>query len=267
MPEGDTIFRIARAMQRALQGRTVIRVESALPSLARAPGAASLEGRVVEGVTARGKHLLISFSDGWVLRTHLRLHGSWHLYRTGDRWKRPRRNMRIVLTTPDVEAVAFDVPDAEILRTRDLARHASLTALGPDPLSPDFDASEAARRLRAHPERGIAEALLDQRSIAGIGNVIKSEVLFVCRVNPFVPTGTLNEATIEKLIDQSRRLMRISVAEGGVGRRTTGRIQPGARLWVYARAGRPCRVCGTPVRYSKQGTDMRSTYWCPSCQA
>lgn len=266
MPEGDTIYRIARALQRALQGRTITRAEGAMPSLARAPGIAALEGRAVEQVTPRGKHLLIFFTGGYVLRTHLRLRGSWHLYRAGDPWKRPRRDMRIVLAASDVEAVAFDVPDAEVLRARDLPRHAALTALGPDLLSPEFDRAEAARRLKAGPNREIADGLLDQRSVAGIGNVLKSEVLFVCRVNPFTRIGALDGATIDRLIDEARRLMRVSVAEGGVGRRTTGRLQPGARLWVYGRAGRPCRICGGPISYAKQGSDVRSTYWCPACQ-
>lgn len=267
VPEGDTIFRTARAMQRVLAGRMVTRTESTLPALARAPGLQSIEGRTIERVTARGKHLLIAFSGDLVLRTHLRLRGSWHLYRRGDRWKRPRREMRIVLETADVEAVAFEVSDAQLARDRELTRVGPLGALGPDLLGPTFDRDEALRRLVAAPDREVAAALLDQRNLAGIGNVIKSEVLFICRVHPETTVGALDAVILARLVDESRRLLTISVTEGGVGRRTTGWNQPGARLWVYGRARQACRRCSTPIRYMKQGPDLRSTYWCPRCQA
>jgi endonuclease-8 len=266
MPEGDTIFRTARALDRALAGRTITRTDSVLPALARAPGLRTLEGRTIERVAARGKHLLIFFSGDFVLRSHLRMHGSWHLYRRGDRWKRPRSAMRVLLQTADVEAVAFDTPDAQLIRTRDLERLTPLATLGPDLLSDDFDAEDASRRLRSVPVRDVASALLDQKSVAGIGNVLKSEILFVCGVNPTGRIGDLPDATIARLIDEARRLLRISVALGGAGRRTTGRMQPDARLWVYGRAGKPCRRCGSPVQSHKQGPDARSTYWCPTCQ-
>jgi endonuclease-8 len=266
MPEGDTIFRTARAMHRVLAGRTIVGSESTMPSLARAPGVGALKGRTIDRVTAQGKHLLIHFSGDLVLRSHMRMHGSWHLYRTGDRWKRPRNSMRIVLRTDEVEAVAFDTPDAQLVRTRDLGRLTPLKNLGPDLLSDDFDAEEATRRIVHDGDREIAEALLDQRSVAGIGNVIKSEVLFICGVNPRARVGALSRATVRQICDESRRVMKISVAEGGVGRRTTGRVQPEARLYVYGRAGKPCRRCGTPIRFAKQGRDPRSTYWCSRCQ-
>jgi endonuclease VIII len=266
MPEGDTIFRTARAMHRVLAGRTLVGAESTMPSLARAPGVGALQGRTIDRVSAQGKHLLIHFSGDLVLRSHMRMRGSWHLYRTGDRWKRPRNSMRIVLRTAEVEAVAFDTPDAELVRTRDLERLTPLKNLGPDLLSDDFDADEATRRVMALPDRDIADALLDQESAAGIGNVIKSEVLFIRGINPWARVGTLPPAIVRQLLGEARRVLTISVAEGGVGRRTTGRVQPEARLYVYGRAGKPCRRCGTPIRLAKQGRDARGTYWCPRCQ-
>lgn len=266
MPEGDTIFRTARTMHRVLAGRTIVAVESTMPSLARAPGIGVLEGRTIDRVAAQGKHLLIYFSGDFVLRSHMRMHGSWHLYRAGDRWKRPRGSMRIVLRTAEVEAVAFDTPDAELVRTRDLARLTPLKHLGPDLLSGDFDADEATRRVVAIPDRDIADALLDQQSAAGIGNVIKSEVLFMRGIHPWARVGTLSPPIVRQLLDEARRVLQISVAEGGVGRRTTGRVQPDARLYVYGRADRPCRRCGTLIQFAKQGRDARSTYWCPRCQ-
>jgi endonuclease-8 len=266
MPEGDTIFRTARAMHRVLAGRTIVAAESTMPSLARAPGVRALEGRTIDRVAALGKHLLIYFSGDLVLRSHMRMQGSWHLYRTGDRWKRPRQSMRIVLRTDEVEAVAFDTPDAELVRTRDLAQVTPLKSLGPDLLSDRFDADDATRRIAGEHDREIAESLLDQRNVAGIGNVIKSEVLFICGINPWARAGGLPAAIVRQLLDEARRVLKISVAEGGVGRRTTGRVQPDARLFVYGRAGRPCRRCGALIRFAKQGRDARSTYWCPRCQ-
>jgi endonuclease VIII len=218
MPEGDTIFRTAQAMHRVLAGRTIVGSESTIPSLARAPGIGALKGRTIDRVTAQGKHLLIHFSGDLVLRSHMRMRGSWHLYRTGDRWKRPRQSMRIVLRTDEVEAVAFDTPDAELVRTRDLERLTPLKNLGPDLLSDDFDAGEAMRRVMAIPDRDIAEALLDQQSVAGIGNVIKSDVLFICGVNPWTRVGTLSPAIVRQILDEARRVLKISVVEGDVGR-------------------------------------------------
>jgi endonuclease-8 len=266
MPEGDTIFRTARAMQRVLAGRTIVAAESTMPSLARALGVQALEGRTIDRVAAQGKHLLIYFSGDLVLRSHMRMRGSWHLYRTGDRWKRPRAAMRIVLRTAEVEAVAFDTPDATLVRTRDLVRLTPLRNLGPDLLAADFDADEAARRVMAIPDRDIADALLDQQSVAGIGNVIKSEVLFMRGIHPRARVGTLAPPIVRQLLDEARRVLTIAVAEGGVGRRTTGRVQPDARLYVYGRAGKPCRRCGTVILFAKQGHDARGTYWCPRCQ-
>jgi endonuclease VIII len=273
MPEGDTIYRAARTLERALAGKTVTRFESVLPALMRVHVDDPLTGRVVESVCARGKHNLMTFSRGLVLRTHMRMNGSWHIYRPGESWQRPRRQMRIVVGTADYVAVGFDIPVAEFLTVRALVRHEELRQLGPDLLGETFDQADAASRLRGRAQEQIADVLLNQRVMAGIGNVYKSEVLFSCRVNPFAVVATLRDEQIDCLITTARTLLRVNVTEGLSAmttylgfRRTTGRAHPSERLWVYGRAGDPCRRCATPIRIGKQGSDARLTYWCPSCQ-
>src|SRR5919206_122967 len=182
MPEGDTIFRAARTLNQALAGRTVTRFDSVFSHLTRVDDTSPVRGRTIERVDARGKHLLIWFSGDLVLRTHMRMHGSWHIYRPGERWQRPRHEMRIVVGTTDFEAVAFSVPIAEFLASDDLARSEPVRSLGPDPLSETFDLADALRRLEQRAEMEVADALLDQSAIAGIGNIYKSEVLFAARV-------------------------------------------------------------------------------------
>ena len=211
--------------------------------------------------------------QGLVLRTHMRMNGSWHIYRPGEPWQRGRRDMRVLVATADFVAVAFNVPVAEWLTMRDLGRHDELTKLGPDLLTDDFDAADAVRRLRARGEMEVADVLLNQRVMAGVGNVYKSEVLFACRVNPFVPVASLTDGQIDRLVSTARKYLQANVTEGLAAmttymgfRRTTRRDQPSERLWVYGRAGEPCRRCGTPIARAKQGRDARLTYWCPTCQ-
>jgi endonuclease VIII len=273
MPEGDTIFRAARTLHRVLAGKTIVGFESVIPALTRVHDDQPVTGRTIERVEAIGKHILMRFSGSLILRTHMRMNGSWHIYRRGETWQRPRRDMRIVVATDDFEAVAFTVPVAEFLGERDLARHAALTQLGPDLLADAFDAAEAVARMRARGAEPIAEVLLNQRVLAGIGNVYKSEVLFACGVHPFAAVSMLADETLEALVTTARRLLRLNVTAGvapmttyGGLRRTTGRGDPRARLWVYGRARQPCRRCGTPVRARKHGLDARLTYWCPRCQ-
>jgi endonuclease VIII len=274
LPEGDSIFRAARGLQQALAGRTVSRFESVFPRLTNPLESRPLVGQVVDRVEARGKHLLIWFSGGWVLRTHMRMHGSWHIYRPGERWQRPRHDMRIVLETPEYVAVAFNVPIAELATAATLERVEPLRDLGPDPLRSDFDAALAVDRIAARPEMEIADALLDQRAMAGIGNIYKSETLFAGRINPFTRVEHLTRQQIELLVSVAAKFLRANVAESSRGmatygglRQTTGRLDPGARFWVYGRGGKPCRRCGTPVQRVKQGPFARSTYWCPRCQS
>ena len=273
MPEGDTIFRAARTLHRALAGKTVAAFESVLPALNRVHEDAPLTGRTIERVSALGKHLLMHLSGGLVLRTHMRMNGSWHIYRRGERWQRPRRDMRLAIAAGDFEAVGFNIPVAELVASRDLARHDELRQLGPDVLSDSFDAGEAIRRMRERGDLTVAEALLNQRLMAGLGNVYKSEVLFLCRINPFTLVRALDLAQLTAIVETGRRLLRANVAEGvapmttytGI-RRTTRRNDPKERLWVYGRARLPCRRCGSPISVRKQGLDARLTYWCGQCQ-
>jgi endonuclease-8 len=222
-----------------------------------------------------GKHLLVELSGDLVLRTHMRMNGSWHVYRTGERWQRPRASMRVVLETAEFQAVAFDVPVAEFGTARELPRDPALAGLGPDVLGAGFDEGEAVRRLRERGEMGIGDALLDQRALAGIGNVFKSEVCFAERVHPFTPVRALDDASLLRLVRTARRFLEMNVREssgGGMvtvtgGRRTTRRGDPSASLWVYERAGKPCRVCGERIVVDRRGPQGRSTYFCPRCEA
>ena len=254
MPEGDTIFRAARTLNLALAGRTVLRFESVFPQLTRVDADHPLLGRIVERVESRGKHLLIRFSGDLVLRTHMRMHGSWHIYRPGEKWQRPRHEMRILIATDAYEAIAFTVPVAEFLSGDAAERQRDLQTLGPDPLGDAFDVDAAVRRLAERSDMEIADALLDQRAIAGIGNIYKSESLFVSGIDPFTPVPALNTPTLTAIVENAAQLLRRSVAGG----------RP--HWWVYGRGGEPCRRCGTLIQRRKQGPHARSTYWCPKCQ-
>jgi endonuclease-8 len=230
-------------------------------------------GHEITAVESLGKNLLIRFDNGLVIRTHLRMNGSWHRYRPGERWRRPPSRARLVLEVPGAVAVCFDAPVVELLEERAEDLHPALGRLGPDILAPDFDGGEAVRRLR-DPTRAsvsIAEALLDQRALAGIGNVYKNEVLWIERVSPFSRVGELDDATLDRLVATARRLMLENVGAGrGPERVTTTTAERGAAgpVYVYRRTGRPCRRCGTPIRSIRQGTHLpRTTYWCPACQA
>lgn len=259
MPEGDSIFRAARTLDQALAGRTVTRFESVFPRLIRVDQDHPLRGRTLERVTPRGKHLLMWFSGDLVLHTHMRMKGSWHLYRPGERWMRPRPDMRIVIGTDGWEAVAFNLPTAEFLDARQVERATALQDLGPDLLASAFDADEAIRRLTALAEIEIGDALLNQHALAGIGNIYKSEALFACRVSPFARVGGIPRDRLAKIVSTARRLLQASASAEASARR------PGPRA-VYGRGGRPCRLCGTSIKRRSQGPNARSTYWCPRCQ-
>jgi endonuclease-8 len=222
--------------------------------MTRAGGNLAIRGRTIDRVDARGKHLLIWFSGDVVLHTHMRMHGVWHLYNRGERWRRSAADMRIVIATSEYEAVAFSVPVAELRRGFELERDPSIASLGPDILSEDFDATEAAHRIQSMPDVAIGDALLDQRAIAGIGNIFKCEVLFASGVDPFVRVADLSSEHIGRLIEKARRLMRASIA----GRRLA--------FSVYGRGGKQCRRCGAVIERRKQGNGARVTYWCPRCQ-
>jgi endonuclease-8 len=259
MPEGDTILRAARALGSSLRGKRVVSFESSLPRLAEA----GLAGRRVETVEARGKNLLVHFDDGRALRTHMRMTGSWHLYRPNEKWKKPARLARVVLSTADAVAVCFNAPVVELLTARQLARHESLRRLGPDVLAEAFDPSEAVGRIGAQGVRPIGEALLLQSALAGIGNIYKSEALFLCGVDPFAPVASFSEKDLARVVAKARELMSANL--DGTPRKTR-RTFDGASYWVYARSGKACFRCGTRIRMRRQGDAGRSTYWCPGCQ-
>jgi endonuclease VIII len=270
VPEGDTIFRAARTLQRALASRVVERFDTHLAPLAVVDQRAPLAGRTIERVDSQGKHLLIHFSGDLTLRTHLRMQGSWHIYKPGERWRGPGRDAHIVIATDEWVAVGFRVSDAEFAATSALARHPRLSTLGPDVLSAVFDVDDARRRIRATPARHIAEALLRQQSLAGLGNVFKSELLFLCGVDPALAVPDVGDDALDCLLRRARELMRLNVAETSIaassrGRVTTGRLNPREPLWVYGRTGSPCFKCGTTI-LSAMETDGRRTYWCPRCQ-
>jgi endonuclease-8 len=268
MPEGDTIFRAARTLHRALAGKVVTRFETAYAPLARVHDDTPITGRTIEAVEAHGKHMVVRFSGGLALRTHMRMNGSWHIYRPGERWQRPPREMRVLVGTADFVAVGFNVPDAAFEAGEDVGRRDPIARLGPDLLRDDFDAAEAVRRLRERDRVTIAEALLDQRALAGIGNVFKSEVLFEAGVHPETPVASLAADRLLALVTVARRQLADNVGEATprIGRRTTRQLAPGDGLWVYGRGGRPCRRCGTPIAFSRHGAGARPTYWCPTCQ-
>ena len=269
MPEGDTLFRTAAGLRPHLVGRKVSAARTGGPGAV--PQVGRIVGSEITAVEAFGKNLLIRFDNGLELRTHLRMNGSWHRYRPGERWRRPVARARLVIEVPGAVAVCFDAPVVELLEQRTEALHPALGRLGPDLLGPGFDADEALRRLR-DPSRAavtIAEALLDQRALAGIGNVYKNEVLWLERVSPFAAVGTLDDAILGRLVATAHRLLRLNAApHHGPGRTTTaGEPSAPGPLYVYGRAGRRCHRCGTPIASTRQGTDLpRTTYWCPTCQ-
>lgn len=274
MPEGDTIYRAARALSLALAGHAITRFETVLPKLARVDEDAPLAGRRVEAVESRGKWLLMRFSGDLFLLTHMLMNGSWHIYRPGERWQRRREDMRIVIETEKIVAVCFGVQVAEFHTAETLKRHAVLSRLGPDVLSDRFDEATAIANIREHPQTQIADALSNQTALAGIGNVYKSEVCFACGVNPFRTVADITDSELNSVIAAARKFLKANVANGTTAaivtytgfRRTTRRADRGERLWVYGRAGQPCRRCGTLIQMRKQGPGARVTFWCPNCQ-
>ncbi len=262
MPEGDTVFVAARSLHRALAGRTLLRAEIRVPSLATV----DLSGQVVSEVGARGKHLLLRTDAGWTLHTHLGMDGCWRVQPAVSKgFGVPAFQVRVILLTDSNRAVGSNLPLVELLRTSQEERR--LAHLGPDLLAPDFQVDESLRRLRARPERMIADALLDQRNLAGIGNLFKSEVLFMTAEDPWTPVGQVRD--LPGMVALARRLLQASCRDGGL-QSTTGRRSPAEKNWVFRRQGHPCRRCGELVRVARQGGvpgQERLTWWCPRCQA
>jgi len=252
VPEGDTIFRTARALGRALIAKPVTGFRSTYPLLTRFDDDTPLAGQTVERVEPRGKWLLLYFSGGGVLATHMLMNGSWHIYRPGERWQQPHANMRIVVENNDYVAVGFRVPVARLLLSRDVERLLRIPSPRIDVLSAEFDAAEVLRRIAACAGEEIADVLLHQEVMAGVGNEFKSEICFLAAVNPFARVADLAPQALANVVDLSRRLVRANVLEdsgdrmvtyGGVHRRTTHSSNPQERVWVYGRQGEPCRRC------------------------
>lgn len=262
MPEGDTVHRAAARLHAALAGQTVLRSDVRVPRFATA----DLSGERVDEVVATGKHLLMRIGEVSV-HSHLKMEGSWHIMRLGERWRRPAFEARMVLETTASEgrpwqAVGFALGELELV-ARD-AEDEVVGYLGPDPLGPDFDREEALRRLTADPERPIGLALLDQRAVAGFGNDYRNELLFLRGVLPETPVGAVDVAAA---LDLGVRLIRANRDRDE--RTTTGNTRRGERLWVAHRDGQPCRRCGTRIRRGLLGEDAlteRITWFCPSCQ-
>jgi endonuclease VIII len=260
VPEGDTVWRAAQRLDRALKGQVLTASDFRVPAFATWDLAGA---RVLETVS-RGKHLLtrIDGDQRWTLHTHLKMEGGWRVFGPGQRWSRPAHTARVVLTTADAVAVGFSLGIVEIVareRESDLVSH-----LGPDLLGPDWDPTEALRRLREQPDRSIKEALLDQTRMAGVGNMYACELCFISGVAPQTPVGHVPDlprmvARAHQLLDQNRHRAMQS---------TTGDLSRGRQLWVYARAGRECRRCGTTIKQTSMGDEgqERTTFWCPSCQ-
>jgi endonuclease-8 len=255
VPEGDTIHRTAARLRPALVERTVRRAEAT-----RSARSGAAPGSVIESVEARGKHLLIAFSDGWILQSHMRMTGSWHLYRPGEAWQRPARQVRALVEVdgdPGWVAVCFSAPVVEWVRAPRTGH------LGPDLCRSDADLDEAVRRMgRLDPTTALAEVLLDQRVCCGVGNVYKSEVAFAEGVHPLTPIGSVTPDARDRIVATAARLLQANLTTTS---RTTVTGPPGS-LAVYGRRGEPCRRCATPIERAVTGPQARSTYWCPRCQ-
>ncbi|HVY10314.1 MAG TPA: DNA-formamidopyrimidine glycosylase family protein [Mycobacteriales bacterium] len=260
MPEGDTVWLAAKRLHEAFAGEVLTRSDFRIPRLATA----DLSGRRVLEIVPRGKHMLTRVDAGLTLHTHLEMDGAWRIFDAGARWTGgPGHEIRIVLGTGRRTAVGYRIPVIELIETAQ--EFEVIGHLGPDLLAADFDAAEAFRRLGAEPDAAIADALLDQRNLAGIGNVYKSEVLFLSGVAPWTPVADVADLT--RVVDLARRLLLANRER--FQRITTGSRRRGEELWVYGRAGRPCRRCGTSISRRMQGQPGRErvTYWCARCQA
>jgi endonuclease-8 len=274
MPEGDSIYRAARTLNLALAAQIVTSFESALPHLSRVEIDHGVVGRSVEKVAAQGKWLLMYFSGDLILLSHMLMGGSWHIYRPGETWKRRRYDMRVVIGTPKILAVAFSVPVAEFHTANSLTRREGFRSVGPSTLADNFDESEGVARLRARPDLEIGVSLLTQSLLSGIGNIFKSEICFACGINPFRTVSDLTDDDLKCLVSKARKFMLANVTEASSNkittyvpmRRTTGRANVAERLWVYKRTGEPCRHCGSAIVSRKQGFDARTSFWCPRCQ-
>jgi endonuclease-8 len=268
MPEGDNLFMAARQLDAVLSGHVVTRFESPLPELKEQ----GLEGQTVTRVRSQGKHVIIEFSDGRALLSHLRMQGNWSAHEKSELSARRLRRAARDIAWDDADTTLIIETEASVavLTRGALTQLATLptierrlASLGPDILSPDYDQAEVLSRLHEQPELTIAEALMLQSIVAGIGNVYKSETLFIEKVSPFVSVGSLDDATLGRLLDRARQLMRRNL---NGPRRTTFGTFAGSAYFVYERSGQHCLKCDTKIRMLRQGNLQRSTYFCPECQ-
>jgi endonuclease-8 len=299
MPEGDTIYRAAVTLRRALAGRIVRSLESTPPTFLPPARCAEVAARTIASIESVGKHLLMIFRaerdatgtpvsaaapvavaapvaaviggvtvdlrrGDLVLNTHMGMNGSWHIYRPHERWRKSARSAGVVVRTDEFVAPCFSPKVAELLTVDEVTHHAHLRGLGNDLVRDGAGSGDAVRRMRRAPEAEIGHALMDQQAIAGIGNVYKSEVLFAARVWPFARVAELDDSSLARLVAEGRRLLRMNIS--GRGRRTMPGLNPHETLWVYARSGMPCRICGDSILMRRQGPLLRSTYYCPTCQ-
>jgi len=270
VPEGDTIHHAARRVGAALVGRPILAIETPQPRHRHDRWPERLAGRAVRSVDAHGKHLFLRFDGDLTLHSHLRMGGKWGVYGRGQRWRRSARRAWLVIRTEQSEVVQFDGPVLELMTEARTRFDQRLAALGPDLLRDDFDEDAFVRRLRQDdPTRGIGDALLDQRNLAGIGNIWKSESCHLAGMSPWRAVRDVDDDEARAIVRAARPLMRRSAERGGrivtfEPERPATRAE--SRTLVYDRAGLPCRRCATLVRARGQGDDNRTTYWCPECQ-
>ena len=283
MPEGDTIFRTARALNRALAGKPIVYFDTGLAQIAQSHDQTPFTGQIVTQVESRGKWLLIHFADPSlpaqtserILATHMLMSGSWHLYQPHDPWQDKDANARILIEVADHQAVGFRIPVAKIYTPQTLARDKKIPHHDHDVLHAGFDAKAAIDRLLARTNDELGDAILRQDVLAGVGNVFKSEICFTLKLSPFRKVSTLTRRQAKEVVETAQKLLAANVLEdstdrivtySGKNRRTTRNAEPGDNLWVYSRKGEPCRICKTPIQRALQGRNARSTYWCPHCQ-
>ena len=266
MPEGDTIFRTAVVLRRAIAGQVVTGFEVTAPKVSAAAREETIVGSRIAEVESNGKHLFITFDtpERVVLHTHMKMSGAWHVYRPGERWWEPESEARVVIRTEHVVAPCFHPPIVELLLEKELGLHRVVGGLGPDIIRDDFDLDEAIRRLRENEDRDVATALLDQHVISGIGNVFKVEALFLGRTSPWAQVRDLDDAKLREIVEHARTLIRLN--RDGRPRRTHFGLNAAERMWVDERAGLPCHVCGTMVESGWHPDEVRKSWFCPKCQ-
>ena len=258
MPEGDTVWRVCHRLHEAAAGQVITKTDFRVPQLATS----DLTGETLVEVVPRGKHQLLRFSNGLTLHTHLRMDGSWHLYRPGEKWTGgAAHQIRVVLTTDSWVMVGYRLPVVELLRTDE--EDEVVGHLGPDLLDEDFDRAKALENLEREPDRTISEALLDQRNLAGIGNLYRTEICFLVGAHPW---RRVADVDLGRCVDLGRRMLKANLSRAG--QVTTGIDRPGRRTWVFERAGKPCHRCGTKIltAYIGEPPTDRISYWCPRCQ-